>query len=514
MLAKHAAKCVFFLLFMLSAGAQAAFSYQSVVEKAEKLATSTYRKPEQIPGFFQKLSYHDYQSIRFDPEKRLWKKSNTNFQVMPVPAGLFYRHPVKLNVVNRTGVSPIAFDKSLFNFSDKSIEKRMPADLGYAGFKLTYPFSGADSANQFLVFAGASYFRGVGRDNAFGISARGVAVDTGLNSGEEFPEFIEFWLQRPSPDSKHMIVYALLDGPGLTGAYQFDIHPGKTTRVTVKVTLFPRRQIELAGIAPLTSMFFYGENTARPKEHWRPEVHDSDGLLIHDGVSEEWLWRPLINPKTLQIDYLQVQNPRGFGLLQRDSEFVNYQDIGAQYQRRPNAWVEPDGDWGSGNVVLVQLPTANETNDNIVAFWTPQKKLAPGQPYSFAYSLKFGDAAITASPMAYTSNTFVGAGDIIGGGNVEGSYRLVIDFKGDSLNKLTADAKVTAEVTGTDGSKVIEQFVEYNAPLKAWRLSILAKPDGGKPLALRAFLKYDGQTVSETWTYRLPDAAAVKGSGS
>lgn len=511
MLNHFAIKTVLLIVASLIAGmaqADSVFNFDRVVEKAQKLAAKPYREPARIPDFFQELSYDKYQGIRFNPESRLWKKSNTRFQVMLMPAGLFYRHPVKINVIDKKGVGSVSFNKDLFNFSDNEIKKLMPANLGYAGFKLTYPLQGEGSVNQFLVFAGASYFRGVGSENSFGISARGIAVDTGLSSGEEFPLFTEFWLVRPSPKAKTMMLYALLDGPGLTGAYQFIVTPGKITRVDVTATLFVRRQIELLGIAPLTSMFLYGENTARPAGYWRTEVHDSDGLLLHDGDSGEWLWRPLINPKMLQIDYLQVNNPRGFGLFQRDTDFVNYHDLGARYDRRPSAWVEPKGDWGKGNVVLVQLPTPVETNDNIVAFWTPREKYRIGQPYSLEYSLDFGDGLISQSPMAYVSNTFVGAGDVIGGGNVKDSFRLVIDFKDGPLAKLDPNASVIADVTGTEDTRILEQFVEYNEPLKTWRLSILAKPLPNKPLSLRAFLKHKDEAVSETWTYRLGETSS------
>ncbi len=491
------------LLLLLPFAVQA-FSYQDVVDKAEKTAAAPYSKPDQIPDWLKDLGYENYQKIRFDPAKSLWRESRTRFQVMLVPAGLFYRHPVKINLVESSGVSTVAFDKGLFNVSDADLQKRIPADLGYAGFKLTFPFQGKGSANQFLVFAGASYFRAVGSGNGFGISARGIAVNTGLNSGEEFPSFTEFWLVRPSPEADSMTVYALLDGPSLSGAYQIVVHPGEVTRLDIKATLFPRQKIELTGVAPLTSMFLHGENTQRSHGHWRPEVHDSDGLLIHNGASGEWLWRPLLNPRALQTDYLQVERLQGFGLMQRDSDFADYQDLGARYELRPSTWVEPGGDWGQGSVVLIQLPTPDETNDNIVAFWTPQHKLKPGQAYQFDYALKFGDAGLVTPPLGYTVNTFVGAGDIVGGGKAKNAYRVVVDLKGGPLDKLEAAAKVTAEVTGIDKTQVIEQFVEYNAPLKAWRLSILARPAGGSALGLRAFLKHDGEAVSETWTYHLP----------
>lgn len=503
------------ILFFSSAAAWS-FEFQTVVDKAKALAQQPYEAPRAIPKFMQELSFHQYQGIRFKPEKSLWHESQSRFQVMMVPPGLYYTHPVKLNVVHSGGVRPLSYSKDYFNFElgdSGELEKRIPPDLGFAGFKLTYPFKAKDVQNQFLVFAGASYFRGVGADNAFGLSARGLAVDTGLPSGEQFPSFIEFWLERPDPAAKTMTIYGLLNGESVTGAYRFVVYPGAATKVAVQATIFTRKEVQLLGVAPLTSMFFYGENTPRPRGEWRPRVHDSDGLLIHNGATNEWLWRPLINPKRLQMDYFSVDNARGFGLLQRQARFDAYEDYGARYELRPSSWVAPQGDWGKGNVVLVQLPSPNETNDNMVAFWSPSEKVPAGKALSFTYNLSFGGAAITGEPMAQAQDTFVGSGNLIGGGHVKGSYRILVDFGGGPLATRSPKVPVTGVVTALEDGQIIESFVEYVEPARQWRLSILAKPAANKPLSLRAFLKEGNTALSETWTYYLPalDAAEIEG---
>lgn len=489
-------------LFPLSV--QAAFSFQNVIDLAREKASKPYQPPPEIPKFMRDLAFHDYQNIRFDPEKSLWRDSNSRFNVMFLSPGLFYGHPVAMNVIDAQGVHPVPYRKSYFRFEDPELERRVPPDLGFAGFKLTFPFFEPETPNQFLVFAGASYFRGVGKHNAWGISARGIALDTGLPSGEEFPSFVEFWLERPKPDAKSVTFYGLLDGKSLSGAYRFVVTPGEQTVMQVRAVLFPRGPIELLGVAPLTSMFYYGENTARPVGEWRGEVHDSDGLLIHNGASSEWLWRPLMNPLNLQMDYFHTENLRGFGLLQRDPHFTHYQDLGARYELRPSAWVEPLGDWGKGQVVLVQLPSPNETNDNIVAFWTPAAKIEqPGQ-LLFDYRIRFGGTDLVQGPLGRTLNTFVGDGNRVGGGNEEGAYRLIVDFAGGPLQEMSPRAPVVGKITALEGGEMIEQFVEYNEPLKAWRLSILARPAKDNPLSLRAYLAEGERALTETWTYRLP----------
>lgn len=500
------------LISLLVTGTQPVWSFtlEDVAQRARELAGSSYAAPPAIPGFMQDLAYHDYQGMRFRPEQSLWRDAGYAFQVMLVPAGLYYRHAVTLHVVDEQGVHDVVFEKSRFSYASAELERRVPADLGYAGFKLTYPFQ-PGVQNQFLVFAGASYFRAVARHNNFGISARGLAVDTALPTGEEFPAFTEFWLQRPAPGDTAVTVYGLLDSKSMTGAYQFVITPGDKTTVQVQSRLYLRSDVALLGLAPLTSMFYYGENTPKPQGEWRGEVHDSDGLLIHDCDSGEWLWRPLINPQALAVDYFSTTRLCGFGLLQRDSRFANYQDLEARYDTRPSAWVtpdvEPDGDpagWRDGQVVLVQLPTPDETNDNIVAFWRPAPKAVAGDALSYAYTVTVGDAAIAQMPVAHTAASFLGDGARIGGGREKGALRVLVDFAGGELDSLPADASVVGVATALEGGEIIEQFVEYVAPLKHWRLSILARPAPGKDLALRAYLHRDSAPLTETWTYRLP----------
>lgn len=504
------------LLVGLSPGwawAENGFSFEQVIQRARQVASSAYVAPTPIPGFMRELSYQAYQNIRFDPGRSLWRDSDSNFQVMLVPPGLYFTHSVAIHIVDSEGPNTLQFDRSKFVFTDREIEKRIPADIGYAGFKLTYPLQAEDQANQFLVFAGASYFRGVGRDNNFGISARGLAVNTGLASGEKFPSFTEFWLVRPAPDAEAMTVYALLDGEHAAGAYRFVVTPGKPTRVQVSTVLFPRKPIELLGVAPLTSMFFYGENTIRPVGEWRPQVHDSDGLLIHNGISDEWLWRPLINPKNLEMDYFQTENVRGFGLLQRDRSFTDFEDLEAMYHTRPSAWIEPEGDWGKGEVVLTQLPSGVETNDNIVAFWHPAAAPDANDGYRFSYTLSFGSEELAAHPLGKAMNTFLGHGDRIGGGDAKDAYRVVVDFAEGALDGLSAEEPVVGQVTALDGGELIEQFVEYNRPCGCWRLSLLARPAPGKSLGLRAYLSRQGETLTETWSYRLPADNDLLGAG-
>lgn len=491
-------------MWMNGANAAQSFGFDTVVARAKALAAKPYSPPATIPDVLSDLDYKQYQQIRFRPDKNLWRQSHTRFQVMLTAPGEYYRHPVKINIVDASGTHSLAFDKSLFTWPTKKIAAAVPPNLGYAGFKLTFPLNRPGAKDQFLVFAGASYFRGVARHQNFGISGRGIAVDTGLAVGEQFPMFTQFWLVRPRPDAHVMRFYALLDGASLTGAYSFVVYPGQPTRLEVHARLFLRKDIALLGFAPLTSMFYYGANTPRPVGQWRPAVHDSGGLLIHADTGE-WLWRPLINPQMLQTDYFEANSPQGFGLIQRHTRFSDYEDDQAHYDKRPSTWVTPHADWGKGHVVLVEIPTDSATNDNIVAFWAPTGKASAGRSYDISYTLDFGDPTIPNEPMARATATYVGTTtQVPADSKAKSAYRVVVDFAGGPSQQLSATTPVDAVVSGLNGTRILQHDVRWVSANQRWRLSLLAAPADGKPLALRAFLKSGKKTLSETWTYALP----------
>jgi glucans biosynthesis protein len=495
------------VLSLLGTQSALAFGFNDVVKMAKSRAAKAYQAPPSTPSFLKDLSYDQFRKIRFNPADSLWHESHSRFQVMLVAPGLYFKHIVNLHVVDAAGTHSVAFKKKDFSWPNDKIKDQVSDQLGYAGFKLTYPLNGSKVHNQFLVFAGVSYFRGVARDEHFGLSARGIAIDTGLASGEEFPIFTDFWLVRPNPTAKSLRFYALLDGPSLTGAYQFVVRPGAPTRIHVTAKLFPRQDIKLLGFAPLTSMFYYGRNTPRPIGMWRGAIHDSDGLLIHSGTGE-WLWHPLTNPVKLETEYFDANSPKGFGLMQRERSFRVYQDAEARYDLRPSAWVKPHNDWGKGHVVLVKLPTDSETNDNIVAFWSPSDSAKAGDHYDLDYTLSLGRPSISAEPVGSAHATLVGTG------NKKNQYRFIVDFGGGNLDKLSHDASVKAVVSGLNGAKVLQQSVEWVGALAKWRLSFLVQAPSGKNLNLRAYLTDGNKTLTETWSYTLsPDNRFVKHGG-
>jgi glucans biosynthesis protein len=482
------------------------FSLENVVKKARELAEEPFQDPgNQVPDFLLKMDYDQWRDIRFRPEKALWKTENLPFQAQYFHPGFLYNRTVKINVIETGRIERIPFSPDLFHYGLNDFKDRIPSDLGFAGFRLHYPIHTRDYYDEVAVFLGASYFRAVGKGQRFGLSARALAIDTALDSGEEFPFFKEFWLQRPSGNAGQMVVYALLDSPSATGAYRFVIRPGEATIVEVAGTVFLRKEVGKLGIAPLTSMFFYGENTnLRPADDFRPEVHDSDGLLIATGAGER-IWRPLVNPAALLDTSFQLNDLKGFGLCQRDRNFDHYQDLEAESQMRPTVWITPGEGWGQGNVELVQIPVQDETHDNIVSFWAPAKLPEPLQPISFSYKMRWlSDGPRT--PRGYVDATRTARG------KDEEARRFLIDFIGEELETLAEDAGIEAMIS-VGGGKVTEHHLQKNAFTGGWRLvfEVLPEktgpldqmlPDKMKsPLELRALLRQGEKILTETWSY-------------
>jgi glucans biosynthesis protein len=477
------------------ADAQTPFGFPDVVEKARTLSGRAFTSPPTIPDFWQKVGYDQLRDIVYDSAQALWKEAG-NFRVEMIHPGSVYKHAVAINTYDRTGVRPVAFSPSLFNYGPSALGDKAPKDLGFAGFRITYPLYKKSEWNHVLVFAGASYFRPVAKHQVFGLSARGLAIDTGLPSGEEFPAFKEFWLERPSPDAASVKLLALLDSPRVSGAYEFILRPAPRMTIDVKATLFERKRVAELGIAPLTSMFFYSEDRGRPAGQWRPEVHDSDGLLIHS-ANGEWLWRPLLNPDRLLINTFQVDGLRGFGLFQRDRAFTAYEDLEARYELRPSVWITPIGAWGKGQVKLVQIPTPSEYNDNIAAYWRSDTVPPVGQPIEIAYRMHVQSDDPVPAPWGRVAATRIGEGD------AAGVRRIVIDFEGGKLKQFGAAADVKPAVWVGPEAQLIQQNAFKNAVTGGWRVAFQVKAQKAKSVEMRASLHHKGDPLTETWSYLL-----------
>ncbi len=486
---------VVLLALVISQTPRHSLTFDDVISQARRLAAEPWRPVEKVPSeVLQKLNYDQYRDIRLKDEHTLWQRQGLPFQARFFFTGHIHSEPVTIYQVNREGAGPVPFSPDFFNFGTlNTFPPEEAAKGGYAGFRVHYPINRSGTLDEFLVFLGASYFRAVPRDQVWGLSARGIAIDT--EAKEEFPAFTTFWLVEPSPGASELKIYALLDGKSISGAYEFVVIPGAETKMRVRAVLFPRRDIKRIGIAPLTSMYWFGENTSNTFGDFRPEVHDSDGLQVALG-NGEWIWRPLAWSWQLQINTFTTEKLRGFGLFQRDRDFSHYQDLEANYHQRPSAWVEPEGDWGKGAVHLVQNPTDKEFEDNIVAFWQPADGAKKGQRLEFAYTLTwFGEngglppiGRVWATRIDYQDQLYF--------------RKVILDFGGGDLANLPADTAVEADLLISDNGAVEAVSVQRNSNDGTWRLTFTPKTARtNEPVEMRAALTLNGRPVTETWSY-------------
>jgi periplasmic glucans biosynthesis protein len=479
-----------------------AFTFATVRRLAQERAARPYHiRSTPLPRALARLTYEQYSDIRFRPAAALWH-GQSMFEVQFFHRGFNFDRRVNIYEVLPSGVRQVAYRPSMFRFGRSVPRVALPANLGFAGLSVHYPLNTPGAQDEVLAFLGASYFRALGRNEGYGVSARGLAIDTATPAGEEFPYFTDFWLVRPQPNQRSMTLYALLDSPSLAGAYEFDVRPGTITQVQVTAELYPRGTVDKLGIAPLTSMFLYGKNSARRRfDDWRPEVHDSDGLMMQTGTGE-WLWRPLDNPLKLQVNRFMDENPKGFGLIQRDRDFADYEDPDSQFERRPSYWIQPLGNWGKGGVELVEIPSDEEIHDNIDAYWVPSARVVPHAPIRFSYLLSaYLDSGERWPPGGEVVATRFGP-VMRGATPVPGMRLVLIDFTGGDLDSLQPAQPVHADVSA-DGGTISHVTVRRLPENGVWRVTMEVKPGGDQPVDLRCYLDLYGDALTETWTYQL-----------
>jgi glucans biosynthesis protein len=474
------------------------FTTGTVTELARALAQKPYVAPKApLPDALAHLDYDGYRDIRSNPAATLWSHDRTQFRIQLMSRGFLFVDPVEIALVTDGVAHHVAYSPDQFT-TGKVMKNPLPTDdIGFSGFRVLSPINRPTLFDEVAVFQGASYFRAVAAKQVYGLSARGLANKTAEPEGEEFPAFRAFWIEEPRRSSQLLRVYALLDSPGATGAYSFRIHPGAATTMDIEVVLFPRSALGKLGLAPMTSMFLFSGNGRGSADDYRPEVHDSDGLLIFNG-HDEHLWRPLSNPKQLEVSAFVDSNPRGFGLLQRDRNPADYQDFEAQYERRPSLWAEPIGSWGDGAVVLTEIPSDAEIHDNIVAFWRPKDPIPAGKDYRFSYRLSWGELPRGASDEAHVVATRRGRADV----KAPTPVRLfVVDYAFPPPVPRLPQTLPKANVSASAG-KISDAVVSANPLTGGVRLSFAFDPKDSKAAELRAELTFDDERTAETWIYR------------
>ena len=454
-----------------------------------------------LGGPFANLNYDQYRGIRFrqdhDP-----LADTSGFSIDLLPPGLIYEQPVDIYLVRNGVAESIAFDPNAFEFqpnlfADRSLDLAEDArqQMNWSGFRIRYPINTPDVSDEIAVFQGASYFRAIARDTLYGLSARGLAIKTGNPKGEEFPRFTRFWIHQPAPGARTIRIEALLESDSLSGAYSFDITPGAETVFVVNCSLFPRRVIEDYGIAPLTSMYYFSPAQRAQINDYREAVHDSEGIAMLTGRDVR-LWRPLSNPPRLQFSAFQDNNPKGFGLIQRSRNFADYEDGEARYEDRPSAWVVPRGEWGTGNVSLIEIPVNDEFNDNIVSFWKPDTKLEAGEQKDFTYDLIWSAAGPSFSRRARIVSTRSGRSV-----NDPANITFTIDFAPITRQQFLDPDKIRLDVNASQG-EIISSHLTSLPDSGLLRASFDFRPGDAKLAELQLSLHESDQQIAENWLYR------------
>jgi glucans biosynthesis protein len=480
------------------------FDRDTVTELARRLSRSPFVTPKApLPKALTDLDYDHYRDIRVRPSRTIWADKGAQFRLQVLPRGFIFTDPVEVALVARGRCERIVYKPDFFITGD-TIKSPLPTeDIGFSGVRALFPINHRSVFDEVAVFQGASYFRSLGQTQVYGLSARALANKTAEPEGEEFPAFRALWIEEPpTRATQTLVVHALLDSPSVAGAYHFQIHPGHgathATTMDIEAVLFPRVALGKVGLAPATSMFMFSPNGRTSTDDYRPEVHDSDGLLVFNGRGEH-IWRPLQNPAQIEVSAFLDVNPIGFGLLQRDRNPADYQDAEAVYDRRPSLWLEPVGNWGEGAVVLTEIPSEAEIHDNIVAFWRPKAALPAGAEYRYAYRASWGDGPAAALDRVRVVATRRGRADVRGPTPVR---RFVVDYL--PPVKLAGEPRTPlpeAKVSASTG--VIKDVVVADNPIiGGYRLSFVFDPRPAKAAELRADLIFSRRQNAETWIYR------------
>lgn len=490
------------------------FDFDSFTERMKALAQMAYEPAlPPLPEVYAGLNYDGYRMVQFDPQKAKWAADGLGYQVHAFAMGWLFKEPVAVSEIVGGSAHAIGFETADFKFYDDGLKAKAEAEPfpGVAGMRINYPLNKPGNADELVSFLGASYFRALGRDNIYGLSARGLLINSWREGPEEFPRFSEFYLEKPASPADPLTMYAALESQSVTGAYRFVITPAgpdrQETVMEVTARLFFRADVPELGIAPLTSMFLFAETNRAGFDDYRPQVHDSNGLILVK-ESGETMWRALNNATTLGNTFLWDSNPRAFGLYQRDRSFETYQDAGAHYERRPSIRVEPVDGFGQGSVRLIEIPSKLEADDNIVAFWIPGDPVKAGDSREFHYRLVWGDLLPQAeSPLAYVAETRAGQGGISGVENAASLRKFVVDFRGGELEAMEPDAPLEVKAEASAG-KITSTTLSKVAANDVWRLVLDVETDGQPLIELKASVAADGRPMTETWLYQWRGAAA------
>ncbi len=486
-IAQQATGALTFLQAILQDGAR--FDPAIVVESARLLSKRAFSAPNTaLPDPFGAMNHETYNAISHRPERQIWADDNRSLVVEPLHRGFVYNTPVMISLVEDGLVRRVVYDSGRYTFGKLTPSAQM-ADIGFSGFRI---FSAGDSPREIASFQGGTFFKSLARGQNMGVVARALAIRTADGRGEEFPVFRAFWMERPAQDGS-IVIHAVADSESATAAFRFVIRSQDVTIIDTEATVFARTTLDAVGLCPMQATFLFAANKRRNIDDFRPAVHDVSGLQMLNGRGE-WIWRPLNNPEQLQISSFMDENPKGFGLVQRNRDFANYHDDDARFELRPSLWIEPIGDWGQGYVQLIEIPSDSEVNDNVIAFWRPRVPLAAGSETVLAYR-QFWCWTPPERPDLATAVSFR-----IGRGSSGRRRKCLVEFAGEVFGQeILPEMKL---VLGASPGQITQSRLVINMARKSARVHFEIDPGSENATELRLLIESGDKPVTETWLYR------------
>lgn len=469
----------------------ATFDRNKLVAFARELAKRPYSAPNPgMPEGFANLNFESYITIRNRRERAIWVDNPRGFLIEPLHRGFIFQAPVLLSVIENGAVRRIVYSASRYDFGKLAAPPANIGDIGFSGFRVLSTM-GEGAPREIALVQGASFLRAIARGQTFGATSRALSLKTADPRGEEFPFFRAFWIEQPSRDDT-LVVHALLDSESTCGVFSMTFRVGDVTLIDTEATILPRVALDNFGIAGMQATYLFGLTDRRIADDYRPQVNEAQGVQMIAG-NGEWLWRPLANPRQLQISAFSTEAPKGFGLVMRDRDFNAYQDMDSRFELRPTLWMEPIGDWGAGTLQLVEIPSDNEIHDNIIVQWRPKEPLQPGSEFSYAYRQQWLWATPERPDLAQVSGTRLGRGP-------QRRRRFLVDFAGDKLTSQPV-ADITAAIWASNNGVKDHKIMPGGNGLP---FRVIFDLDTGNEnlIELRLALMNGNTQISETWLYR------------
>lgn len=467
-------------LFTAAPAAGAPFDFESVERLAKERLLAPYVTPADGGG----LDDSAWPTVHIKSRHAPWTMTS-RFVPLPRPArsGCV---PTRWYSIQLEGIRPFEYRPTLFDWADADVPPTADNGGGFCGFDLLYPRPAGTGHAPFARIGGERW-QLTGAGLPCGAAAWLLASLDDNGTARPVP-FTDHWLVRPAADARQLRLYALAESATLVAAAQMDLTPGTDGQARVQLTVYPRPGAGALLLAPLVGSFVQDEHRPGRVSPLQAEQHTVDGLSVRNPAG--WIWRPLHNPPAPRAQSFPGAMPHGWGLRQRDRTPASYEP-GSAHPHQPDVWVEPDGDWGDGQLRLFEQPAKDLATYNVQVGFVPARPPAPDSVLKLAYTVHWQarEAPMSIGRVVATRS---------GAAGQDTRRRYAVDFGG---LELPAGTVPEAVVDIGRGGQLRRQRVVANPYTGGWRLLFDFERESDGPLPLRAYLQHAYQAVTETWDY-------------